>query len=506
MILRAFSFAQCSIILCMSLGIDIYGRDYYVSTAGNDSNPGTMTQPWKSIVRVNNTDFKPGDNVLFEGSKIFAGTINLDKNDSGAGNKKVVITSYGTGRAIIDGGNGTGLISEGCNHLIVKNLNFRGSGRKTGNTGNGVHFIDLSGAEIDDVDVNGFRSNGILGRGIRDVRITNVHAYENGHAGICIEGSPSNRRSEDVYIGYCVSQHNPGDPSNLTNHSGNGIVMGNTNNGVIEYCRAMNNGWDMPRKGNGPVGIWAWNADNVIIQFCISHDNKSPGEDGGGFDLDGGVTNSILQYNLSYNNDGPGYFLCQYPSAPVFKNNIVRYNISQNDGKKTNHRSSIDIFAANTQMSDCKIYNNTVYNKNGAGIGFGGLDVPGVVIRNNIFVCAGELITGEAKRGRFENNIYWAVDNRGLAFDGYTFEEWVARTGQEKVGDKVFGRHVDPLLVKPDRATLTDPTKLATLKAYRLKTGSPCVGTGIPIENNGGRDFWGNKVPEEERPTIGAGL
>jgi hypothetical protein len=494
------------LILCVLLSIDVYARDYYVSAMGNDSNPGTGTQPWRSIAKVNDFDFKPGDIILFEGGKIFAGTIKLDKNDSGSSDKQIVITSYGTSRAIIDGANGTGLIADGCNHLIVKNLNLKGSGRKAGNTENGVHIIDLSGAEIDNLDVSGFRSNGILGMGIQNVRITNVHAYENGHAGICVGGSPSNRKSDNVYIGYCVAQNNPGDPSNLTNHSGNGIVVGNINNAVIEYCRAMNNGWDMPRKGNGPVGIWAWNADNVVIQFCIAHDNKSPGDDGGGFDLDGGVTNSILQYNLSYNNEGPGYFLCQYPSAPVFKNNIVRYNISQNDGTKNNRRSGIDIYAANTQMSDCKIYNNTVYNKNGAGIGFAGLDVPGVVIRNNIFICAGELITGKAKRGRFENNIYWAVDDRGLTFNGHTFEQWIARTGQEKIGDKIVGRYVDPLLIEPGGATLTDPTKLATLKAYRLKTGSPCAGAGIPIENNGGRDFWGNKVPEKECPAVGAGL
>ena len=506
MTLRAFSFTQFSLILCVLLSIDVYAREYYVSAAGNDSNPGTGTQPWQSIVKVNDTDFKPGDKVLFEGGKTFAGTINLDKNDSGSGDKKTVITSYGTGRAIIDGANGAGLIADGCNYLIVKDLNFKGSGRKAGNTENGVHLLDLYGAEIDNVDVSGFRSNGILGQGIRDVRVTNVHAYENGHAGICVEGPDSNPRSENVYIGCCVAQNNPGDPSNLTNHSGNGIVAGNVDGAVIEYCKAMNNGWDMPRKGNGPVGIWAWNADKVVIQFCIAHDNKSPGDDGGGFDLDGGVTNSILQYNLSYNNEGPGYFLCQYPSAPVFKNNIVRYNISQNDGTKNNRRSGIDIYAANNQMSDCKIYNNTIYNKNGAGIGFAGLDVPGVVIRNNIFICAGELISGQAKRGRFENNIYWAVDDRGLTFDGLSFEQWIAETGQEKIGDKIVGRYADPLLIEPGTASLTDPKKLVTLNAYRLKTGSPCLGAGIPIENNGGRDFWGNKLPVEGRPTIGAGL
>jgi len=493
-------------MLSMLLVGNVYAREYYISVAGNDSTPGTEAQPWRSIAKVNETDFQPGDTVLFEAGKTLTGTISLDKNDSGSSVKKIVITSYGIGRAIINGGNCTGLIADGCNHLIVKNLNFKGSGRKSGNTENGVHIIDLSGAEIDNLDVSSFRSNGILGEGIRDVRITNVHTHENGHAGICVGASPSNARSENVYIGCCTAENNPGDPSNLTNHSGNGIVAGNINNAVIEYCLAMNNGWDMPRKGNGPVGIWAWNADNVVIQFCISHDNRSPGDDGGGFDLDGGVTNSILQYNLSYNNDGPGYFLCQYPSAPVFKNNIIRYNISQNDGMKNNRRSGIDIYAANKQMSDCKIYNNTVYNKNGAGIGFGGLDVPGVVIRNNIFICAGELIKGRAKRGRFENNIYWAVDDRGLTFDGHTFEQWITKTGQEKIGDKIVGRYVDPLLVEPGGATLTDPKKLASLKAYRLKAGSPCIGAGVPIDNNGGRDFWSNKVLEKERPVIGAGF
>ncbi len=51
---------------------------------------------------------------------------------------------------------------------------------------------------------------------------------------------------------------------------------------------------------------------------------------------------------------------------------------------------------------------------------------------------------------------------------------------------------------------LTDPTKLATLKAYRLRADSPCIGAGLPIKDNGGRDFWGNQVPEGEKPTIGA--
>ena len=125
--------------------------------------------------------------------------------------------------------------------------------------------------------------------------------------------------SKNIYVGYCLAENNPGDPTILTNHSGNGIVIGRVSKALIEYCEARYNGWDMPRKGNGPVGIWTWHADQVIIQFCVSHHNRSTGVDGGGFDFDGGVTNSILQYNYSHDNHGSGYLICQYDGAAPFR-------------------------------------------------------------------------------------------------------------------------------------------------------------------------------------------
>ncbi len=251
-----------------------------------------------------------------------------------------------------------------------------------------------------------------------------MYAHENGFAGLSVGYG---QRSKEVYIGHCVARNNPGDPSNLTNHSGNGIVVGNAENVTIEYCEAANNGWDMPRKGNGPVGIWAWNSDRVIIQFCVSHDNQSPGDDGGGFDLDGGVTNSVLQYNLSYHNDGPGYFLCQYPEAPLFKNNVVRYNISQDDGIKNNRRSSIDVFSASSNASDCQVYNNTVYNRHGCGGRLRRLAHAQHRVSQQHLRLLGDVLSGEAKRGRFEGNVYWSADGRGVSFDGH---RTLARVGR----------------------------------------------------------------------------
>jgi hypothetical protein len=493
------------VILCALSGVPSHAAQYYVSAKGDDANPGTRFRPWKTIARSNRVTLRPGDRVLFEAGSTFAGTIQLDSKVSGTKSKTVEITSYGKGRAAINGGNGAGLVASGCSHLIVRELNFIGSGRKQGNTKEGVSVADGDGIELDHLDVSGFRSSGVSVSGVRRTRITYVYAHENGACGIGCGGEEGRPLSGDLYIGHCVAENNPGDPSVLTNHSGNGIVVGYVKKCLIEYCEAMNNGWDMPWHGNGPVGIWAWNADQVTIQFCVAHDNKSTGYDGGGFDFDGGVTNSILQYNYSYNNVGPGYFLCQYPTGPVWRNNIVRYNISVNDGYKNNVGCGIEIYGGDFRMSDAQVYSNTVYNAKGGAVGFGAIPVPGVVFRNNIFVSAGDIIRGDPGPSRFEGNCYWPIGRPGSFPDhAKTFEEWVTATGQEKVGGAVVGMYAGPRLVTSGAVPSVKPEKLAGLKAYRLRAGSPCIGAGLLIPRNGGRDFWGNKVPSRRKPCIGA--
>ena len=479
--------------------------DHYLSPRGDDSGPGTAARPWKTIAKVNRTDLGPGDRVLFEGGETFAGTITLDARDGGASGKKLTVTSYGTGQATINGGNASGLVSQGCSHFVLKDLTFVGSGRKTGNTEDGVSLADGADIEVDQLEISGFRGSGLQLRDVRDTRITHVYSHDNGAAGITAgTGSEGEGTSETLYIGYCIAENNPGDPSNLTNHSGNGIVVGCVKGCLIERCEAMNNGWDMPRTGNGPVGIWAWNADHVIIQFCEAHHNKSPGWDGGGFDFDGGVTNSILQYNYSHDNEGPGYFLCQYPTAPTWKNNIVRYNISVNDGTKNNVGCGIEVIANDEGMSDAEVYHNTVYNEKGGAVGFAGQPVPRVRFRDNIFVSGGDLIRGDYSRARFQGNCYWSLRGEFSVPGHQTLADWAAATGQERVGEAVVGIYADPLLVDAGFSRTVKPDGLDGIPAYRLQPDSPCIGAGIPVQDNGGRDFWGTAVPEGKKPTIGA--
>ncbi len=114
-------------------------------------------------------------------------------------------------------------------------------------------------------------------------------------------------------------------------------------------------------ENGGPVGIWAHSVeqsrDPVLRVVRESHRRRA---DGGGFDLDGGVTNSIMQYNYSHDNDGAGYLVWNYEDAPhELRGNTVRFNVSKNDGRKHDY-GGIHIGTSDKPVRDLLVYNNTV--------------------------------------------------------------------------------------------------------------------------------------------------
>lgn len=57
----------------------------------------------------------------------------------------------------------------------------------------------------------------------------------------------------------------------------------------------------------------------------------------------------------------------------------------------------------------------------------------------------------------------------------------------------------DPLLVAPGSGA----TGLDSVGGYRLQPGSPCRDSDMPIDQHGGRDYWGNPL-DAGRPDRGA--
>ncbi|MBV7276193.1 hypothetical protein I6U48_25250, partial [Clostridium sp. PL3] len=69
--------------------------DYYVSNSGDDNNSGlSEAHPWKSISKVNNYNFKPGDVIHFKCGDIWREQL-IPKNGNETG--PVTYTSYGSG-------------------------------------------------------------------------------------------------------------------------------------------------------------------------------------------------------------------------------------------------------------------------------------------------------------------------------------------------------------------------------------------------------------------------
>lgn len=450
-------------------------KTYYVDAAGNDNNPGTKTSPFKTIQKINSIRFKPGDIINFRSGQTFTGTVKIKEDTKGDILHTIVIGSYGNGKATINADSVSAVVLYKNAFITVNNLILKGAGRKTGNHEPGIYLLNSAHINVNNVEVSGFQKAGVLIYDSQNINIKNVSAHDNGDAGIKVEGPNARTDSKNIRIINCRAENNPGDPTNLTNHSGNGIVVGDCKNVLIDHCTATNNGWDMPRIGNGPVGIWAYQADSVIIQHCLAYRNKTSkgAADGGGFDLDGGVTNSIIQYCVSYENQGSGYCIFQYWGASAWYHNIFRYNISENDGTVSDSRAGLYIWNSSDdekQFYDCEVYGNIIYNAKVAAISFSDQsENKEFRFYNNIFVGKDSLIKGKDKIGKcvYTGNDWWSIES-GFNIKGIKdFKTWATQTGKEMKSGKITGYNIFPKFNDPGNARITSASQIpAFIKSH----------------------------------------
>ena len=490
-----------------SLNVSVDESGYFLdSTNGSDGNPGTIRKPLKTINELNRRLKKKVANISFAGGQTFDGRLLLARVN-GSDRNPIKIKSWGNGRAVINGGNEEAIKIENSQNIWILDLGIKGNGRNHGNKTNGLSVLQSRNCKVENLNVYGFQKSGIAFYNSTQSVIRKVIASANGFCGINIMGSARNL-SGKILIQDCKAENNPGDPANLVNHSGNGILVGVSDSVAIDHCSATNNGWDMPWKGNGPVGIWAWESDHITIQYCISYRNKTSknAKDGGGFDLDGGVKNSVIQYCLSYENQGAGFGLFQYAGASDWSNNTVRYCVSINDAQTTEGAGSIFIWNGSdniNQLTDCKIYNNVVYNSRAPLISFEKKSKhKNFIFCNNIFFGSGLAIAGLSTGSSFSGNNWWnpSGDTRILNFPG--LKEWAVKTGQEMMKGHLIGTQEDPRLKGPFLTGITDPYQLENLTGYTLQSDSPLKNKGLDIkfifgEEQPDKDFFGNLVPKD---------
>jgi hypothetical protein len=564
---------------------------FYVDLTAPAGGNGSATAPWDGLTDVSDATFTGESVVTLAAGQRFAGTLTLDAKDVGP----VTVTSNPANRATVAAQATDGVSVLNAAGVTISNLIVVGNPSTAAGGGsaqpaasyNGIEFentlagagnasVRLSGVTVDNVEVYGFGRFGVsvggsgpaAKSGFANVVITNAVVHDNALGGIETHGNFSatatGYANANVRVAYCEVYNNTG-YANSPNHSGDGIVLSDVDGLTIERNVAHGNGARNTHVG-GPVGIWVWDVNAATIQYNESYANKTNSTaDGGGFDFDGGVTNSVMQYNYSHDNDGPGYGVYQFQGARPFHDNVVRYNVSADDARKNSY-GALDFWNGNgtSGIRDTAVYNNTVYvspsaktetvtttNRKGqttTTVVTTKLGDPralrfvsgttNVSIRNNVFQTVGGVMLAQIDATQtnlqIQGNDWWpsgaAFSLKSLTKTYSSFSAFVSGTTYEKsASGQTVGRSVNPRLAGSDLTAATPTGVLASaiptvgltrsadgtatldlagsLGAFRLDALSTLRNAGQVVSSvaHGATDFFGDTLlPDPAGWSIGA--
>lgn len=464
------------------------GTSYYIDCSQGINGSGTMTSPWNSLSAANTHagGFGAGDKILLKAGTACSGQ--LAPSGSGMSASPIVVSSYGTGpNAIINGGGTT----ESAVHLVnqsywtIENLEVTNDAsaeaQRSGvlaEVTNGNTYSGITIANLNVHNVKGISDRNASGRYSSAGILIRIPAVSTGLAGHFNGVTISNNSVHNVTcMGIAIVGGNGAD---ATTHNQNvlvenndverpgadGILVGVSQTPLIEQNVSDDAGYAAINTG-AIAAIWGYTDSSPTFEFNEAA-RTQPSGDSEAWDCDWGITGTCTyQYNYSHEDDGGVFLNCTGScggGVPPGTTMVFRYNIAQNEGR-------ID---TRTGTAPSLVYNNTFYN---AGRSFN-LAFPDSdnSIRDNIFVGDAMTITGS---GVFDHNLY----------NGFT-----APSGDAHA---VTG---NPEFMAPG----TGSNGASTVNGYELATGSPALGAGAVIANNGGRDYWGNPVSSTAAPNIGA--
>jgi parallel beta-helix repeat protein len=419
-----------------------YGAEYFVSKTGNDANPGTEAQPWKTIQKAANT-LVAGDTVYIK-----AGTYNervIPQNSGTAGNY-IIYTPYSNDKVIIDG-SGINLPYDWGGLVDIS----------------GKSYIKISGLQIKNAGPND-NNQGILVDNCSYITIENNYTYKTTSSGIGVWNSDNITIDGNEVVLAC----NDGEQECITvavtgnfviknNHvhdSGPGTIGGegiDAKDGSYNGKIYNNHVHDMERLG---IYVDAWdkptyniNIYNNIVHDINGNDCYTLASEGGGL-----LENITLYNNIGYNADENGITI------------------------------SFNGDVAVQPMKDITIINNTLY-KNGSpnwggGMVVGNADIQNLVIRNNIV----------------SQNIYYQIEvepnvpMQQLTVDHNLIDGFRDYDDEIKGSDAVEG---DPLFVDASNAD------------FHLTGNSPAIDAGSTA-GAPGTDYDGNTRPQGAGYDIGA--
>jgi hypothetical protein len=344
------------LLLCIS----VKANEYYISTTGSDSNPGTIDQPFKTFQKINKLTLSPGDIVY-----IRAGTY---KSGATGDSPQYAL--------LIDGKNGT---SSNWITIAAYPGDFANGGRVVLDCSDFKHTKDYVGIQIQNssyILIKGIRVTGIpqtiagqvcLGWFILNNPGGNI-TLENCEADHIAHNGFRHHNTSNMTFLNCDAHHidNPYDPGIQRHGGSDGFGMYDASNTsqktLYKNCRAWfcsDDGWDV---NNAPGtatydGCWAFWSGYVQDVFPLTHTAGGVSwGDGNGFKLGGdatpkdySTTKRIVKRCLSFENYANG-----------FDQNLA--NIKMEFVNNTAYRCTKRGFFIYTQTpAPMTAYNNLVY-------------------------------------------------------------------------------------------------------------------------------------------------
>ncbi len=458
---------------------------YYVDSAdGDDSNPGTIDAPWKTIYN-HEYNFIPGTKVLFKAGGVYDLT-DVYLTVEGTKENPIVISSYGEGSKPLVYARGANEIFHlvDCSYVTISNL------QMTAPEGGGI-WIDTAakiseGITIENVDFYGIQNYEVNYRD--DLSRGPVAA----RACIMVKGLPSgspypvnnltirNCEMTDCANGisaWGMTRNDPGTQAEydavfneglliegcyFSDMDAEAIIVGVNDGAVVRNCVSKRCclGADEPNPDGSvkyfTAAIWFWGSVNSVVEHCEVSDQKNYGD---GMTVDFDSYTNYCTYQYVYSHDNVRFMVNNAKFAPQ-KGNTVRYCLSVNDGMGSSRMASgageINFSFYNNTIVNCALFdfsrltdsfvaNNIIIPKYGYKL----------YLNSNSFFNKGNVFT---------NNCYYNGTNPLCDLDSMNEEPGFAGTDY------------------------SDP------ESFRLAKNSPLIGAGYEIYDGLKYDFFGEEI------------
>jgi parallel beta-helix repeat protein len=493
------------------------GNYFYVSTTGNDSNPGTSAQPWLTISKAAKT-MVAGDTVFIHGGSYYE---NVQPINSGSSNKYITYRDFGDGDVIIDGQSGRRpycITINNKSYLQFINLHLQNAGYDNQNAG----FVAYAGSNH--LNLNGIISeNSRFGIMLKGSNTSSENPFETVNNVIIENSIIRNNAAYGIFVYYKVTDVTIGPNNHIYNENSSNGVPVDDQYGINLDTNYPGNPANGPRRikiignevnGNRIQGIRPWNSQYLLIKDNYVHDNGATG-----IQIEDGSSHIIIEGNRSeYNSQSYEYetgiwvdsaedvvvrnnvmrgnkigFMVTDSTNTVVHNNLIYENNRGYDGKGNIETTNSIGANLNPGAATTLFFNNTLWRNGTTSSSKGNLTlcaatpVTDLVIKNNIFSEATSLYDvwiNPIDCGFISdyNNFYNTRDLSIYYRTGLNWTRYLSLSGQD-----VHSTSINPQFTNPQGYDFT------------LNSNSPDIDSGIFLTQTDSAGSGTNVVVKDAR-------